>query len=454
VFFSPYGVAVDDSDNIFIADTYNQVIREVTAVNGNVYTVVGNGAVGLPYADSGGPPGLTELGQTFGVFLDAAGNLFIPDPDYCVVREVSGFTGTISTVAGSGNVIGYDGCGYSGDGGPALSAVFGYPATAAGGASGNLVVRDDIRVRTVAGVVREPAAAAVPFPNPLAFPSELLGTSNTLTVMLSNRGSLPTGVSTVAISGTNASGFSETDNCAGRSLAAGGGSCSINVRFTASVAGTESALLTMTDAAGTQSVGLTGTGTDFSIGLAPGGSATATVPAGSSATFNLQVTPIGGFDGTVALSCTGAPPESTCYVPETSTLLSGNTPTTFSVLVDTTALSSATPGVGRQWPPVGGLRILPMALMVALASTLMAFASRFRGAAAQARRAYAFAIPLGFLVVAMILIGCGGGGGGGSSNGSSGPPPSGGTSTGNYVLTITGTSNGVSHSQTLTLTVN
>jgi hypothetical protein len=210
----------------------------------------------------------------------------------------------------------------------------------------------------------------------------------------------------------------------------------------------------MTDAAGTQSVGLTGTGTDFSIGLAPGGSATATVPAGSSATFNLQVTPIGGFDGTVALSCTGAPPESTCYVPETSTLLSGNTPTTFSVLVDTTALSSATPGVGRQWPPVGGLRILPMALMVALASTLMAFASRFRGAAAQARRAYAFAIPLGFLVVAMILIGCGGGGGGGSSNGSSGPPPSGGTSTGNYVLTITGTSNGVSHSQTLTLTVN
>jgi trimeric autotransporter adhesin len=551
---APYGVAVDGSGNIFIADTYNRVIREVTAANGNIYTVVGNADLGVDFSGDVGPSSV-QLGYVFGVFLDPAGNLFIPDPDGCAIREVSGSTGIISTVAGLAHSLGNPYCGYSGDGGPALSAIFDYPGAAAAGASGKLVVRDNIRIRTVADLVQGPAPAAVPFPNPLVFPSEAVETSNTLTVILSDRGSLPTGVSTVAISGANASDFSETDNCAGRSLAAGG-SCAINVKFTASVAGTESAQLTMTDTAGSQSVGLIGTGvfaplfspsvptiifgnqqttvkssaksvtvtnngtagltinevgvfgpngsdfaisadtcgatvavnatcsvsvtfmpstaaaetgslqftnnapgspqtigltgigTDFTIGLSPGGSATASVPAGSPATYNLQVTPISGFNGTVALSCSGAPPESNCMVSEALVIPNGNTAATFSVQVTTTASSIASPGVGRHWEPFEGLRILSMVFTVALASAMLAFASRFRGAVEQRRHAYAFDIPLGFLLLAIILSGCGGSGGG-SSGGSSG-----GTPNGTYTLTITGTSNGVSHSQTITLTVN
>jgi sugar lactone lactonase YvrE len=557
--FAPYGVAVDRSGNIFIADTDDYAIREVMAVNGNIFTIAGNIALGQGFSGDGGPAGSAQLRNVFGgLFLDSAGNLFIPDPANCLIRRVSGSTGIISSVAGTFNRNGTYFCGFSGDGRPALSATFDNPSATGAGASGDLVVLDGIRVRSVAGLVEGPAAAAVAFPNPLAFPSEALGTSSTLTVMLSDRGSLPTSVSTVVISGTNASDFSETDNCAGHSVAGGGGSCAISVKFTPSVAGTEIALLTITDTAGTQSVSLSGTGvvapgflpsvstiafgsqqktvkssattitvtnngavgltisavgvsgpnagdfatianscsgatvaanatcsvsvtftpsttsvetallqftdnaasspqsislsgtgTDFSIDLAAGGSATAAVHAGSPATYSLQVTPISGFNGTVALSCTGAPPESTCMPSESSATSNGITAAMFSVQVTTKVSSIAPPVVEPRWRPFDGLRLLPMVLLVALAAMLLAFASRFQAAVARQRRAYACGVSLCFLLFAIILIGCGGG-----SNSSPAPPPSGGTPVGNYTLTITGSSKGVSHSQTLTLTVN
>jgi len=560
--FSPYGVAVDSSGNIFIADTYDFTIREVTAVDGNIYTVAGNKVLAKGFSGDGGPAGSAQIGTVFGVFLDSAGNLFIPDPDNCVIRQISGATGIISTVAGTPNSNGDYYCGYAGDGGPALSAVFDYPSAAGADISGDLVVLDNFRVRSVAGLVQGPAASAVPFPNPLAFPSGPLGTSNTLTVILSNRGSLATTVSTVAISGTNASDFSETDTCAGHSLAEGGGSCTINVKLTPSVSGAESALLTITDTAGTQtvivtgtgtaagapgfspsvpaisfgkqqetskstamsvtvtntgnaslmisglqvsgsnagdfaisvdtcsgvivpmsgtcsvsatftpsttgteiaslqfadnaagspqSVGLNGTGTDFSISLAPGGSSTATVQAGGAVTYNLQVTPISGFNGTVTISCAGAPSQATCIPSESSAAPNGDTAATFSVRVTTMAPSTATPGIGRQGHPFDDLRTLPTVLMVALGLALLSFSSRFRSIAAQLRNAYPFALPLGFILLATLLFGCGGGGTGGPPIL---PPPSGGTPIGKYSLMVTGTSNGLSRSQTLTLTVN
>src|SRR5216684_7563083 len=71
-----------------------------------------------------------------------------------------------------------------------------------------------------------------------------------------------------------------------------------------------------------QSLALTGTGTDFSLAAATGSncpaggncSASATISAGQTAAYDLQITPNSGFNGTVALTCQGAPGPSICTI--------------------------------------------------------------------------------------------------------------------------------------------
>jgi sugar lactone lactonase YvrE len=93
----PIDVAVDATGNLFIADTYNNRIRKVGA-NGIIATVAGNGL--YTYGD-GGAATNAELYWPFGVAVDATGNVFIADTYNNVIREV-GTNGTITTVAGGG----------------------------------------------------------------------------------------------------------------------------------------------------------------------------------------------------------------------------------------------------------------------------------------------------------------------------------------------------------------
>src|SRR6266446_5054996 len=92
---SPSGLVVDASGNIFIADTSNAVVRVVIASSGNIQTVAGNGTVG--YAGDGGPATSAQLSVPYGVSLDGSGNLFIADLSANVVREVIASTGIIQT---------------------------------------------------------------------------------------------------------------------------------------------------------------------------------------------------------------------------------------------------------------------------------------------------------------------------------------------------------------------
>jgi len=130
----PCGVAVDACGNLFIADTVNNLIRKVDT-NGIITTVAGNYSTGGTYGGDGGPATNASLNYPSVAVVDASGNLVIADAGNNVMREV-GTNGIITTVAGNGS------CGYSGDGGLAANASLNYPCGAALDAFGNLFIAD------------------------------------------------------------------------------------------------------------------------------------------------------------------------------------------------------------------------------------------------------------------------------------------------------------------------
>jgi uncharacterized protein (TIGR03437 family) len=129
---SPSGVAVDGSGNLYIADTYNSVIRMVAAATGIITTVAGGGSA---FPGNGGPATSALVRYPDGVAVDGSGNLYVGDTSNRL-RKVTAATGIITTVAGSG------GSPYSGDGGPATSAQLSGPYSAAVDGSGNVYIED------------------------------------------------------------------------------------------------------------------------------------------------------------------------------------------------------------------------------------------------------------------------------------------------------------------------
>ena len=131
----PEAVAVDSSGNLYIADGGNSVIREVNARTGIITTVAGQQASPCKARIDGIAATSASLCGPNNLAVDGLGNLFIADSYYYVIREVNAKTGIISTVAGDGNY------GYTGDGGPAVSAELVGGSVAVDGA-GNLYIGD------------------------------------------------------------------------------------------------------------------------------------------------------------------------------------------------------------------------------------------------------------------------------------------------------------------------
>ncbi|MBZ5619228.1 MAG: hypothetical protein LAQ69_10975 [Acidobacteriia bacterium] len=129
---APVALAVDSSTNLYIVENGDSRIRKVDT-KANINTIVGTGTAG--FSGDGSDATKAQMNFPTGIAVDSSGNLYIADFLNLRIRKVSS-SGSISSVAGNGVLS------YSGDGGPALNAQMNAPQGVAADAAGNIYVAD------------------------------------------------------------------------------------------------------------------------------------------------------------------------------------------------------------------------------------------------------------------------------------------------------------------------
>lgn len=139
----PFGVECGPDGALYITEVRHHRVRRVDRKTGAITTVAGTGEIG--YSGDGGPAAKAKLNEPYEVRFDAEGNMFFVEMKNHLVRRVDAKTGTISTVAGTGEV------GFAGDGGPATKAKFNQPHSIALDGQGRLFIADILnhRIRVV-----------------------------------------------------------------------------------------------------------------------------------------------------------------------------------------------------------------------------------------------------------------------------------------------------------------
>jgi len=364
-----------------------------------------------------------------------------------LINEKNATPLNITGISTSGDFAETDTCGTSLAAGLQCTLSVTFVPTVPGSRSGSITLTDD--ASSTPQVVALSGTGIGPFvtlgAGNASFGNQLVGTTATAQVVtLTNSGNAPLTINSIALSGANSGDFTQTNTCSGSNATlAANANCAISITFTPTVAGNRSANVTITDnAPGSPHIfSLSGTGTDYSLGAATaancpvGGncSTSALIAAGQTASYDLQVTPNGGFNGTVALTCTGAPGASICSISPASVPLNGSSSYAFVVTVSNTSNVMVMPLIQMPYTPAAPMVSTTLALFLILAAILIL---RADSASNHRRRVLAPALVV-LLVGVLYASACGGG-----------RPPT------NATLTVTGASGGVSRTLSLNLTVN
>jgi hypothetical protein len=356
-------------------------------------------ALGSPQTVSLSGTGLVPAASLSTTSLSFAGQTVSTSSSPQAVTLTNTGTGALTplTITTSGDFAQTNNCGGSLAAGASCTINVTFTPTAGGSRTGALTLTDNAanspQSVSLSGTGLPPVVSLST--TSLSFAGQTVSTSSApQTLLLTNTGTGALTPLTTAVSGD----FAQTNNC-GSSVAAGA-ACTISVTFTPTAGGNRTGALTLTDNAGNspQTVQLSGTGMDFQI---TSSTTSQTVIAGQTATYSLTLAPLGGFNQSVNLTCSGAPSLSTCTVTPSSVTLNGTASAAVTVQVMTTAASLAPPS-GKVSPPslMGLGRMFWLYAFLALAS-LGALAG------AKKRRA-AYLLGAGLLMV-MLWSACGGG---------------------------------------------
>ena len=288
-------------------------------------------------------------------------------------------------------------------------------------------------------------------PNPLPFATaQVAGTkSSAQTATLTNN----TGgtLTITSFSTASAPDFTATPggtNPCGTTLA-DGASCTVSITFAPTLLDTLATIASGTNGLLPQAILLTSSYTTAPVGLAVSGTAqafgfntttpTATVTAGQTGSFPINVVPVGGYNQSVSFSCITAATNATCNVNPGSVTLDGTHSGSITASVITTARTGLAPQF-RTIPPAALPRVPVTLGWLSLAALLgMALALRRMG------RLRLLLLPVGLSLI-LTWAACGGS--------STSIPVVTGTAAGSWVVTVTGTSGSLTNTTAVTLNVN
>jgi 6-phosphogluconolactonase (cycloisomerase 2 family) len=257
-----------------------------------------------------------------------------------------------------------------------------------------------------------PATSALTFmPGSLSFPATTQGTAGApQNITVTNSGTANLNIFSVVLGGANPNDFALANNCTGSHTV--NASCTITVTFAPLAAGGRTATVILTDDAPglTQTLALSGNATPaFAVTASASGSTSATVTAGQTAQFNLQLTPGTGFSGDVSLVCAGAPAAATCTTPSLLHVINGS-PMPFSVAVKTSGSGGMTPV--SPWPgiePFVNWHSLPLFVMWLLLQVACARKKRRENFGPARHWAFGGLLTSVVLMAVFGSAGCGGG---------------------------------------------